>query len=468
MSGEVVHQDWIGEELETVDFRDERLGERMEVVLGELSRRPEASPRAACSGYKEMMGTYRFFNNRKVTLERVLAPHRDATLKRAGQYQRVLMVQDTSELDFSGRQDIKGAGYLEGPYSQGFYLHPLLVLTEQRLCLGSLWAKIYARPEWGIRQTRKQRPIEQKESVRWLEGYRQACEAARQLPHTQVICVQDAEADIYEVLADGERDGRQAERRAERIVRAAQDRQTHSTEGKLWAEMSASPVLGQVQFNLPRRGEQPARKVTLDVHAKEVRLHAPYRPKERRLPDLKVWVVLAREVQPPQGAEPVEWLLLSSLPAGSFEEAVQVLRWYACRWEIEIFFKVFKTGCKVEKLQLKEEERFRPAFALYMIIAWRILYLTMLGRAAPEMSCAAVFEAAEWKAVWVVSKRSPVPAQPPHLAEMIRLIATLGGFKGCKTEGPPGPKAMWEGLRRVFDLALAWETFGPGANYAYG
>lgn len=468
MSGAIFHQEWIKEELETVDLGDERLDQRMGQVLEELGQHPEASPRAAASGYKEMMGTYRFFNNPKVSLPRVLSPHRDATLKRMEQYPRALAIQDTTELDYSGRQDIEGAGYLEGPYSQGFYVHPLVVVTEERLCLGSLWAKVYARPERGARATRRQRPFEQKESVRWLEGYRQACAAARQLPHTQVICVADAESDIYEVLLAAEQEGAGQSRRAEHITRAGQDRRTDSTGGKLRAELLASPVLGQVQFNLPRREKHPARKVTLELHARQARLQAPSRPRGRQLPELKLGAVLAREIQPPPGVEPVEWLLLTSLPVADFEAAVQVLKWYACRWEVEIFFKVFKTGCQVEKLQFKDEESFRPAFALYLIIAWRILYLTMLGRAAPQMSCAAVFEEAEWKSAWVVTRRSPVPDQPPHLAAMIRLIATLGGYKGCKGEGPPGPKAMWEGLRRVFDLALAWDTFGPGSSHAYG
>ncbi len=468
MRGAVFHQEWIKEELQTVDLGDERLDKRMGQVLEELSQRPEASPRAASPGYKEMMATYRFFDNPKVGQEQVLRPHRDATLKRMEQYPRVLALQDTTELDYSGRQEIKGAGYLEGAYSQGFYLHPLVMVTEQRLCLGSFWTKLYARPQRGIKGRRKQRPFEQKESVRWLEGYQQACVAAGQLPHTQVICVSDAEGDIYEVLLSAHGPGQEPPRRAEHITRAAQDRRTGSTEGKLWSELSASPVLGEVELLLPRRREQPARKARLELHAKQVRLQPPYRPKGQALPELTVWAVLAQEVEPPPGAEPVEWLLLSSLPVEDFETALQILQWYACRWEVEIFFRVFKVGCQVERLQFKDQERFRPALALYLIIAWRILYLTMLGRAAPQLSCAAVLEEAEWKSVWVVSKRSPVPVQPPPLAEMIRLIARLGGYKGRKEEGPPGPKVMWEGLRRTFDLAVAWNTFGPGANPPYG
>ena len=460
--------EWIRDELHSVDLGDKRLDRRMGVVLDELSQRPQASPRAACSGYAEWMATQRFFDNDKVGAGQVMAPHRDATLQRMAQYRRVLCLQDTSELDFSGRQEIEGAGCLENAYSQGFYLHPLVVVTEERLCLGSLWAKFYSRAKLGLRQTCKQRPIEDKESVRWLEGYRQACAAARQLPQTQLISVQDAEGDIYEVLLEVQAAGQSQGRRAEHITRAAQDRRTDSTQGRLWAELSASPVLGRVNLDLPKRGDRAARKLTLEVQAKEVTLRPPARPKGKQMPELKVGAVLAREVDAPPGAEPLEWLLLTSLPVGTYEEALQVVKWYTCRWEIEIFFRVFKSGCQVERLQLKETERLLPAFALYLIIAWRLLYLTMLGRATPELSCAAVLEEAEWKAVWAVTRKKAPPAQPPHLAEMIKLIAQLGGHKGRKGESPPGPKTMWEGLRRVFDLALAWNTFGPEVNHAYG
>jgi hypothetical protein len=271
---------------------------------------------------------------------------------------------------------------------------------------------------------------------------------------------------VYEALWEVSQAGQGQTPRAEHITRAGQDRRTDSSQGRLWAELSASPVLGRVSFELPKRGERAARRVTLEVRAKAVTLRAPARPKDQRLPDLRLGAVLVREVDAPPGAEPVEWLLLTSLPVGTFAEAVAVIEWYTCRWEIEVFFRVLKSGCQVERLQLKEAGRLFPAFAVYLIIAWRLLYLTRLGRVTPQLSCAAVLEEAAWKAVWVVTKQQAPPAQPPPLAEMIQLIAQLGGYKARKGEGPPGPKTMWEGLRRVFDLARAWNAFGPEVNHA--
>ena len=137
--------------------------------------------------------------------------------------------------------------------------------------------------------------------------------------------------------------------------------------------------------------------------------------------------------------------------------------YYACRWQIEIYFKVLKSGCQVEKLQLETADRIKPCLALYMIVAWRVLYVTMLGRECPELSCDALFAEEEWKAVWTVQKGEPLPAQAPSLRIFLQLVGALGGHLGQPWDGPLGPKRMWIGLQRTIDFALAWRQFGPEA-----
>jgi hypothetical protein len=376
----------------------------------------------------------------------------------------VFVVQDTSEADFTGRDPIPGAGFLEGEHSQGFYLHPLIALSEERLCLGSLWVKIWARPEYGIKKTRVSRPIEEKESFRWLQGYWEACKVARQLPGTQVISISDAEGDTYAHLAARDLE---EEPRSDYIIRACQDRRTDSFTENLWSKALSSPKLGEIEVSVSKHDKTPARTAQLTVQAGEVTLWPPERgPEEQQLP-VTIRFVLAREPHPPKGVEPIEWLLLTTLPVTDFEGALKVLKYYTCRWEIEIFFRVLKTGCQIERLQLANAERLRPAFALYMIVTWRILYLTMLGRSDPDLPCDIVLDESEWKSVWVVTQKKALPKKPPGLQLLVRLIATLGGFKGRKSDGEPGPKVMWEGLGRVHDLSLAWDTFGPNAARAY-
>jgi hypothetical protein len=134
-------------------------------------------------------------------------------------------------------------------------------------------------------------------------------------------------------------------------------------------------------------------------------------------------------------------------------------------WYIEIFFRILKSGCRIEALQLSTLERLERALVIYLIIAWRILHLVTWGRDCPELPCEVVFDPEEWQAAWIVAKRCKPPETPPPLGEMVRLIAGFGGFLGRKSDGHPGPKAIWEGMQRVqafaMGIAAAKEAFIP-------
>jgi hypothetical protein len=197
-----------------------------------------------------------------------------------------------------------------------------------------------------------------------------------------------------------------------------------------------------------------------------VTLKAPARP-DRTLPEVTVTALLATEPRPPADEAPLHWLLLTNLPVETPEQAIEKLSWYLCRWQIEVYFKVLKSGCRIEELQLETRARLESALAFYMIIAWRVLYLTMLGRDCPEMPCDAVFAEEEWKAVYLVTQRKPPPEAPPSLDTMVRMIATLGGFLNRKGDGFPGPKTLWIGLQRIPDFVLALEaarSVGPNCG----
>jgi len=189
-------------------------------------------------------------------------------------------------------------------------------------------------------------------------------------------------------------------------------------------------------------------------------LRPPYR-KGKKLPAITVNAVWVREIAPPPGCEPLDWLLFTSLAVGTLDEALRVVDYYCCRWQIELFFRVMKSGCTVEKLQLQSDARLRAAIALYAIIAWRVMYVVRLGRECPQLPCTAVFADQEWKSLWTVSKKGPLPDQPPSLGEVVKLVAALGGWLGRKGDGPPGLKTFWIGLQRTRDFAHAWSTFGP-------
>ncbi len=465
-------QEWIGQELEDTDLGDKRLDRRYEVVLDRLSQRPGLSIPAACEGWAETQATYRFFSNGKVTPRKLLAPHRESTWKRMAQQSVVLVAQDTTEVDLT-REEEKVGGPLGDENHYGVHAHVIMAFSPQRIPLGILDAEIWARDpnDFHKRLQRRYKPIEEKESHRWLAGYRQSCEAADRCPATRVVCLSDSEGDIYECFAEAAKtDGL---RKADWIVRACQDRRLVDPQGKnVYSAVSEAKVLKRMTVGVSareaksgdgsrRRKARSAREATVTVRAMRVTLKGPWRPEGEKLPPVTVNVVLVREENPPEGEEPIQWLLLTSLPIDTLEQVLDIVAYYASRWEIEIFFRVFKSGCQVEQLQLETTDRVNACLALYLVVAWRVMFVLMMGRKTPELPCEAVLSPDEWRAVYHIVQRRPPPAKVPSLGEIIPLIASLGGYLRRKHDGPPGPKSMWIGIQRMRDFAIAWSAFGP-------
>jgi hypothetical protein len=452
--GESESADWVRTETASADLGDERLNRRLELVLRRLAGQPEKSIPAASRGWRETQAAYRFFDNEKVTPEKVLSPHREATLQRMRQHSVVLCVEDTSELDFTSKPKTEGLGPLNYELTRGIHIHPMLALTPEGLCLGVLefWRWVRDASDHGgkDRRDRLSRPLEKKESLRWVEGYKKVCTLQEEVGPIQTVYVADRDSDLFELFEASESGS------AAWLIRSAQDRAVQGG-GLLWERVSQAPCLGQVEFDLaPARGRCP-RRVVQSLRAERVLLRPPYRP-DKKLEPVEVTAILAREETPPEGEEPIEWRLLSSLPVESFTDAYEKIQWYLCRWQIEVYFRILKSGCKVEDLQLQHRERIEVALALYLIVAWRVLYLTRLGRTVPDLSCEVAFSPQEWQAAYLVSKRQKPPSEPPRLQEIITLIAGLGGYLARKRDGPPGPKTLWIGLQRVRDFALALEA----------
>jgi hypothetical protein len=471
---------WIIEEMKTAKLGDKRLNARLVQVLAQLAARPTASIPAACGGRAEMVAAYRFCENENTSFDSVLQPHIDATRQRMAAQAVVLLVQDTSEVDVTRpEQQVAGAGPLDGDSRRGALLHLMHAFTPDGTPLGTVSATAWTRDENPVcaplsRAKRAAMPIEEKESYRWVTTLQQAREESRFCPATQLICVADSEADIYEVLVEGMR----APRTSDWIIRACQDRALSCENGQNTGEklvreyLLQQPVLFGKTIQVRgrkakvacetrgRRQPRQSREAEVVVRAARVTLRPPWRP-DRKLPAVTVNVVLVSEVNPPPGDEPVEWLLLTSLRIDSVEQIRQIIQDYCVRWMIEIFFRVLKSGCRVEERLFEYMDRLLTCLALYVIVAWRTLYVCRLGRSCPEIGCELVFEPAEWKSVWKVVHREAPPAEPPPLGVFVRLVAQLGGYVNRKRADPPGPQTIWIGLQRMHDFATCWQLFGP-------
>ncbi len=448
---------WASEETATAKIGDARLNKRLTKVLEVLGNNPNKTIPEACNTWSETLAAYRFFDNKQVTPEKILSPHIDATLKRMANEEIVLHIQDTSEINYSHRMELQSLGPLSRGTEQGFHIHPTLAMTPERVCLGLVNGHYWVREGLGKVAKRAKKPIEEKESFRWLESYRLSNEIAKDLPSTKVINVSDREGDIYEIFTEANKGT--ASNQAEWLIRASQNRRLEGTNKKLKEKVKTLKKVGTVEFELTGRGKKKARKVKQTVRAGKVSLTPPKRP-DKELPPVEINVVYCKETRPPKGEAAIEWILLTSIPVESNEKAIEIIKWYLGRWEIEIFFKILKTGCEVEELQMQEFDRIMNCLSLYMIVAWRILYVTMIGRACPEVRCDFVFSEAEWQAVHAISTKKKAPKIPPPLNKLIKMIAMLGGHLGRKHDGPPGIKAMWVGLQRMRDFALAWKIYG--------
>lgn len=478
---------WARAEVASVDLGDQRLDARAAVLLSSLGNRPNLSIPAACAGRAEMRAAYRFFDNDKVTFEKVLAPHAERTLHRMASQPVVLLVQDTSEIDLTRpQQDVVGVGELDGP-RRGVLLHAMHAYTPDGTPLGTVSAECVNRTE-GVshaaeprkRRDRNRKPIEQKESMRWLNGVRRARQIAARLPHVQCVCMGDSEADIYELFAEPRQEAAGGPA-ADWLVRACQDRALQADEPQaarrqrrhahLRQTLLATPVLYEAELLIRgreaktavegrvRRGTRQSRRATVTVRAATVTLRAPWRS-DRKLPPVTVNVVLVREDDPPAGEAPVEWILVTTLPVGTLAQVRRVVEYYCVRWNIEILFRTLKTGCRIERRRFEHVERILPCLMMYLIVAWRTMFVCRMGRDCPDADCQTLFEPSEWKAVWTAVRHKKPPKKRPTLSEMVHLIARLGGYVE-HPEHEPGPQTLWIGLQRMYDLAWAWDTFGP-------
>jgi hypothetical protein len=316
------------------------------------------------------------------------------------------------------------------------YLHPTYVVTPQREPLGIIDAWMWARQAKGADG---QRPGIS-ESLRWIEGYERVTERATSMPDTRLVYVGDRESDMVALM----RCARDQGHPADWLVRSRHNRVL--PDGKrLWEQATTGEPLGEIEFTLPGRAGQKERTVRQTVWASTL-----------DIPDgvggtLTVTCVVARELAPPAGAKPVEWRLLTNREVADFATVIELIDWYRCRWEIEIFFNVLKNGCRVEALQLGSVAKLELALAVYMVVAWRLARLVRLGRTHPDISADNLFTETEWKGAYILAKKKP-PAEAPTLRDVIRQIAMLGGFLGRKHDGEPGVKTLWLGFARVRDF----------------
>jgi hypothetical protein len=451
-------EDWAETEFGMAELGDSRRTARLVELARQLGSQPTASLPQACSDNAMLVGSYRFFSNKAISPQAMLESHIQATHSRCQKVALVLAPQDTTYLDWTHHPATTGLGPLVSDKQQGLVAHNTLALTPERVPLGLLLQEVWARDaeSFAKKPDQHSRPIKEKESQKWLNGLEAVNQASIACPQTHFICMGDRESDLYDLFIA------KRETKVDLLARAAQNRCVEGEHKYVWETIEATPVVATLEIKVPKRGKQAARLATVEVHFCKITLLPPQHRAKENLKPVTLNAVLAQEADVPVGVEKVEWLLLTTCPVESIAQALEKVEWYACRWTIEVWHKVLKSGCQIEAKQLEERSRLERCLALYSVIAWRILYASLLSRSVPDAPCTVLLEREEWEALYCVThKTATPPAQPPNLEQAILWLAKLGGFIGRKGDGKPGVTVLWRGFQRLADLTTMYHIMQP-------
>lgn len=478
---------WADKEFSEVELGDKRLNARLVKLCNSFSEAPESSINQACEDWAETKAAYRFFKNDNVEPGDIVDAHSRKTAVRAGRYETVLAIQDTSYFTYTNHPSTKGLGliasnkgkYRQEVHSNGLLMHSCLAVTTEGTPLGLLDQKVYARKDCpekkritqGGKNTHKI-PLEEKESFRWVETLK----AGEKVPsETTVVNVCDREADFYEFFMAAESAG------ATVLVRAAQNRKinrvssTYSPDDGvyLWEHVASQPCLGRFELDIPEvkkaknRPARHARRATMGVKYARFTMSPPTTLSNRHaenLPHTRMYAVHALENNPPEGEEPVEWMLIINRPVSSIEAACERVRWYSLRWRIEMFFKVLKSGLRVEDCRLGTAARLIRYLTVMSVIAWRLFMITLIARTDPSLPCDQFLSEYEWRVLTLkFLKNKQHTNVSPSIGDVVIWIARLGGYLARKNDPAPGTTVLWRGWKRLMDMTEGW-MLGNTAN----
>lgn len=452
-------QAWATAHFAAVDLKDARRTRRLVAAAQRLAERPAGTLPAAFD-WDGLRAVYRLADRPEATHEAVTAGHLAATRRAMAECPAVLILHDTTELDFTRHTALTGAGPIGDGRGRGFLQHNSLAIDPvDGRPLGLAFQQLTVRTPRPRGEARMQRIRRPRESRLWQQGIAGVGPAPA---GALWVDVADRGADAFEAMHAALAVGHQF------LFRACQDRRVRLGRGAdgrvtgLLARARRLPGRPAGVVEIAGKGGRPGRTAAVRLAAGSVWVRVPKLLKRHRpeLEPIRVWVVRIRESRPPAGEEPLEWVLLSSLPAESGADLRRLRDWYAVRPTVEVFHQVEKSGCGVERLRLRTAERSAPVLGLLSVVAVRVLQLRWWGRNRPGAPAAVVGTAAE---VAVVAAASGVSAGELTAGRFVREVAKLGGFLGRRGDGDPGWQTLWRGYQRLRDMVLGHDLTRPPA-----
>jgi hypothetical protein len=452
---------WAQNEFAFAELGDPRRSKRLVNIATKLAASPGGTLPQALPEWAELKAAYRFFDNPVVDYEKVLQPHLDRThlaCREPGEY---LMLEDTSDLDFSAHPRTQDLGVIGDGRGRGFELHSALAVRVEAWTLDQrpegqvvgLFDQRCRRPAPAPKgESRRERLKRPRKSSWWAEAFSRV---GRPPSDCRWIYIADRESDFYEPIHTCQQVG------IDFIIRGYQDRRLADEAGKLREALAKAPVLGQSTVELRSRGGEAARTAIVELRSVRVDLDGPWRPGGWQEPLRGVWVVEVHEVPAPEGVkEPLHWILLSSLPCRTLAETQRVVGRYTARWWVEEYHKALKSGAGVEASQLERGGRLEPLIAVLAVVAVRLLNTKMLARSRP-----AGLEAKESfgpEALAILEKKFDRPKGGWTNRNVLVATARLGGFLARKHDGMPGWQTIWRGWQRLMWMCEGLETLNGG------
>jgi hypothetical protein len=457
---------WTATEFAEAGFNDERLNKRFQILVECLSQRAGESIPLACEDWSAAKAAYRFFDNPKVSQEKIIQSHIEATSRRSARLlltenETLLIIQDTTYFNYAHRPKMQGLGEVskftvqhgQEFKSSGLILHSALPLSTDGVPLGILNQKLWTRtkPTGHVTQSGKnitRIPIEEKESFRWIEAMRNVSGMIEN--RSRVVHVGDRESDIFELFEESARQGTHF------LIRIRDHQRCTEDGGRIFDKIRTTRSKGKYKIRVKSKdGERRVAKIEVKFYPVTVLPSVA----KKGLSPVSAWVISAIEKSPPKGEEKIDWKLLTDIPTDSFDDAIKKIGWYTLRWQIEVYHKILKSGCHVLECRLQTAARLLRYIALMTVVAWRIFWMTIVSRDSPSLKPQAVLTDEEVKAIRLYNKKKAKKITA-NANDCIRALANLGGFLGRAGDGHPGPFVLWKGYLRLQDIMIGL-SLGP-------
>jgi hypothetical protein len=443
---------WAERTFGRVQLHDMRRTRRAVKAATHLAENPLGSLPAQMRTWKETKALYRLLDEPDVNFAALIQPHLHQTREQANSSPVVLLVQDTTAIDLSHRRKISGVGQIGNERGRGFFVQTVLAVRPQtREVLGCMAQEPFVRipaPEGEQRYQRRKR--DKRETDVWM---RQVHAIGTPDPGSMWVHVGDRGADMFPFF--------QACRSTQThfLVRAAQNRRVQESEEEITYSLTQArswPSQASRPFEVPARHGHPRRSTHLQLSFGQMTLLPPRHEPRASKESMMVWIIRVWEEQAPDGEEPLQWLLVTSVPTTTLEQAWERVDWYQSRWLVEDYHQCLKSGCRIEERQLQTVDGLMRLLGLLSPLAVRLLQVRALAREDPERPAHEVIEPLM---LAVLAERCGGSPLSMTLGTFWTEVARLGGYLARSHDGPPGWRTIWKGW-------LSLQTLLEGAHLA--